>query len=453
MEKYLSAVRLPMADGSTCTLKVPDKVNPESVRPLAREVASGVVTSAVAEVKKREQRIEEMLYAHLKGHVFKAIENDDIDEAETYVETCWLGEDTIPAEGVVILRDPLDNDMFVALENGVPFASYGFDGVIFVGHEGNSWGHEPHPYAEDTCEFDLVCPEDSEVRVWRMRKQGAGIPVFDKYVEAEKISLLGMECVTTLRENFKQCKASVVDLKRFAGRNVTDIQYTFCNAQAISLDVSGLAGAKVLKADRAFYACEAENVVGLNRINMNSTTSADSLFGSCRIRSIDITGWTFENCNSSIDTVLSSANSYEIIAPDFYMPNANVRQGWSKVSIGGNPGGPAYKNLNNLLLGGIGCTLSHNNPWYVLFPWWGYKVHRVDGVIKSGEVVPGSQEYENVRRSAVELSCDRVANNAGNMALYLYDRQVEMLTESDIATVSAKGITIASRNWAGTNNA
>ena len=211
--------------------------------------------------------------------------------------------------------------------------------------------------------------------------------------------------VTNMASMFQGCSAKDIDLRAWNVENVTNMASMFRNSAAKKIHLTDWNAVKCTDMGNMFSACSyIENIYGLSTLVKSACQLLPS-FDYCPAIDLDLSGW---------DT--SGAKSVSL---NFYMSKIGIvdcsGDGWNNVNI---------SKFYRFLEGANQFKLGKNF----------FNMPLID---KVGIVSYVAKEY------LVEGSYDRKSNGLVDLTLVLASNIKNKLTESDIATMTAKGYVIA----------
>ena len=204
--------------------------------------------------------------------------------------------------------------------------------------------------------------------------------------------------LTTMYYMFKNCYNVIsLDLSGWNTTKVTNMNSMFQNCNnVISLDLSGFDTTKVTNILYIFQYCHSLTSLNVRNWNTSLITSISGAFQNCKnLESLNLNDWDITNVTSMTNTFSICTNMREF-------------------------------NLNNI---GVNSTLT--SVYFSDFEYWGIN----------------NEKYPNARQSLINTlltnSYDRASAGYSSCRISLYKNVKKLLTDDEIAAITAKGFTIA----------
>lgn len=211
-------------------------------------------------------------------------------------------------------------------------------------------------------------------------------------------TVLDTSRLTTMFNLFRNCNnVTSLDLSGWNTSKVTNMNSMFLNCNNLtSLDLSGFNTSKVTNILYMFQYCHSLTSLNVRNWNTSLITSISGVFQNCmNLESLNLSDW-------DITSVTSMTNTFSICT--------NMRE----------------FNLNNI---GVNSTLS--SVYFNDFDYWGIN----------------NEKYPNARQSLVNTlltnSYDRASAGYSSCRISLNKNIKNLLTDDEIAAITAKGFTIA----------
>lgn len=245
---------------------------------------------------------------------------------------------------------------------------------------------------------------------------------------------------TSLCQFFDHCTAlQSIDVSTWDVGNVTDFRSMFSNCYSLqSIDVSAWDMSKATNLARMFGSCTSLKSIDVSEWNVGNVTSLTSMFYSCKnLQSIDVSAWDVSNV-TSIDGMFYDCGSLGSID----VSNWDVRK------LKTFTGFLQQNKIKSLDLSGWdleSCTnlsfTEYSLPWVTLK--LGHRFFHCPNVTSANWTGLSSWTDASVKESLVTNSYDRRENGLPDLTLTLHANTKNVLSEDDIAAMTAKGYIIA----------
>lgn len=312
---------------------------------------------------------------------------------------------------------------------------------------------------------------------------GAGKETMPTILVAD-VSHLDTSNFTSMDSMFRNCYLlTELDVSHFDTSKVTNMSTMFKGCSALtSLNVSGFDTSKVTNMSAMFKGCSLLTSLNVSEFDTSKVTNMNEVFSASRVQKLDLRGWNvenvltmqhmFEHCNSLATINLTEWNAikctnmanmfYGCIAikniyglstlvkaacqemPSFYkLPDIDLDlSGWDTSGL---------KQLNlTFYMSSIGTVDCSGDGWNNVNVSNWYRFLEGPKQFKLGKNFLNMPLIENIdicsyvaKEYLVEGSYDRKSNGLVDLTLELNSRIKNELTESDIATMTAKGYVIA----------
>ena len=234
---------------------------------------------------------------------------------------------------------------------------------------------------------------------------------------------------------------------------LTDINQVFKNCKELTeLDISGWDTSecrtltdwkKDSQTTGLFGGCSKLRVIyGLPGLDTRKFEDVQSMFGGCSaLTSLDVSKWDTSNV-TNMDSMFENINSMQSLD----ISNFDTR----KASLGGSYGLMSSSSLRSLDMSGDNFTLENTTNWNrgIQTPQLrtlklGKNFFKTHESIKSLSLSYQYWTDSRVRLSLVTNLYDRRANGLPDLTLELHANTKKVLTEEDLAAITAKGYIIA----------
>ena len=259
--------------------------------------------------------------------------------------------------------------------------------------------------------------------------------------------------VTNISHIFENCQSiESLDVSNWNTSNVTDMSYVFSGCKKItSLDVSNWNTSKVTNMNYMFYKCSGLTSLDVSNFDTSNTSSMYYMFDYCsNLTSLDLSNWNTSNV-TNMDGMFSGCTSIQ---------NINITN-WntSKVTSMNN----MFKNCTNLIyIEGMldlknikltnndklfGSTKLNNlikvklkNIGYINTQTVAYLPYLTNWGVNNDTITDARQSLID---SLITYSYDRATAGYSTYTIHLSTNTKALLTEDEIAQITAKGFTIA----------
>lgn len=298
------------------------------------------------------------------------------------------------------------------------------------------------------------------------------------------VSHLDTSNFTSMDSMFRNCYLlTELDVSHFDTSKVTNMSTMFKGCSALtSLNVSGFDTSKVTNMSAMFKGCSLLTSLNVSEFDTSKVTNMNEVFSASRVQKLDLRGWNvenvltmqnmFEDCNSLATINLTEWNAIKCtnMANMFYgciaikniyglstlvkaacqeMPSFNKLPDIDLDLSGWDTSGLKRLNLT-FYLSSIGTVDCSGDGWNNVNVSNWYRFLEGPKQFKLGKNFLNMPLIENIdicsyvaKEYLVEGSYDRKSNGLVDLTLELNSRIKNELTESDIATMTAKGYVIA----------